>query len=373
MKFSNLYIGTLSGTSADSIDAALFEFGKKINLVGSASKKIPENLKSEITKLSNTQKNLNDYPTKSLIKLDESFALETANLINKLLTKLNINKNLVHAIGSHGQTIQHFPRINKPYSLQIGNPRIISKVTGIKTVGNFRKANIEHGGIGAPLTPAFHKEIFFSKKLNRVIINIGGITNITRLIPGKKIIGWDSGPGNCMIDQCVKEFSSNKMQFDDKGRIAKKGNANALIKEINKVLSMSYFQENLPKSQSTINFNFNKLSKSNLNKYSFADWAAAMTEITALSIVKDVDKFCNADKVEIYFCGGGSKNDYLIKRIESLLDENYTIKKIKNMGLDPMLVEACTFAWLGKKRIEKKKINLVNSTGAKPCLLGEIY
>jgi anhydro-N-acetylmuramic acid kinase len=176
-----------------------------------------------------------------------------------------------------------------------------------------------------------------------------------------------------MIDQCVKEFSSNKMQFDDKGRIAKKGNANALIKEIDKVLSMSYFQENLPKSQSTINFNFNKLSKSNLNKYSFADWAAAMTEITALSIVKDVDKFCNADKVEIYFCGGGSKNDYLIKRIESLLDENYTIKKIKNMGLDPMLVEACTFAWLGKKRIEKKKINLVNSTGAKPCLLGEIY
>ena len=98
-----------------------------------------------------------------MIWFDECFAIETANLINKLLKNFNIDKNLIRAIGSHGQTIQHFPRINKPYSLQIGNPVLISDLTKIKTVANFRKANIENGGIGAPLTPAFHKEIFFSK------------------------------------------------------------------------------------------------------------------------------------------------------------------------------------------------------------------
>ena len=257
MKFSNLYIGTLSGTSADSIDAALFDIGKKIKVVGSISKKIPQNLKSEIIKFSNSNKNLYKHPTKKLIK----------------------------AIGSHGQTIQHFPEIENPYSLQIGSPKIISEKTNIKTVGNFRKANIDNGGIGAPLTPAFHKEIFFSKKSNRVIINIGGITNITRLIPRKKVIGWDSGPGNCLIDQCVQQFTARKNQFDDRGRIAEKGNIKGLEKVIESFLSQDYFLESLPKSQAIINFNFKKISKSKLKKYSFNDWASAMTEITALSIV----------------------------------------------------------------------------------------
>ena len=373
MKFSNLYIGTLSGTSADSIDAALFDIGKKIKVVGSISKKIPQNLKSEIIKFSNSNKNLYKHPTKKLMKLDVHFAVETADLINRLLTRLKIDKKLIKAIGSHGQTIQHFPEIENPYSLQIGSPKIISEKTNIKTVGNFRKANIDNGGIGAPLTPAFHKEIFFSKKTNRVIINIGGITNITRLIPRKKVIGWDSGPGNCLIDQCVQQFTARKNQFDNRGRIAEKGNIKELGKIIESFLSQDYFLESLPKSQAIINFNFKKISKSKLKKYSFNDWASAMTEITALSIVRDLEKFCKAKKVDIYFCGGGSKNNFLIKRIRDLLNENYEIKKINDLGIDPMLIEACTFAWLSKKRVEKKKIDLINSTGAKPSLLGEIF
>ncbi len=373
MKESNLYIGTLSGTSADSIDAALFDLGKKIKVIGSLSKKIPQNLKSKIIKFSNSKRNLYERPTKELIDLDNHFAMETSNLINQLILKLKIDKSLIKAIGSHGQTIQHFPDIKNPYSLQIGCPKIISEKTSIKTVGNFRKANIDNGGIGAPLTPAFHKEIFFSKKINRVIINIGGITNITRLIPGKKIIGWDSGPGNCLIDQCVQEFTAKKSQFDNKGRIAEKGNLKDMTKIIESFLSSDYFQENLPKSQAIINFNFKKISRSKLKNHSFNDWASAMTEITALSIVRDLEKFCKVKKVEIYFCGGGSKNNFLIRRIRDLLNEDYEIKKINNLGIDPMLIEACTFAWLSKKRIKKEEINLLNSTGAKPSLLGEIF
>ena len=181
------------------------------------------------------------------------------------------------------------------------------------------------------------------------------------------------GAGNCLIDQCVQEFTAKKSQFDNKGRIAEKGSLKDLSKIIESFLSSDYFQENLPKSQAIINFNFKKISRSKLKNHSFNDWASAMTEITALSIVRDLEKFCKAKKVEIYFCGGGSKNNFLIRRIRDLLNKDYEIKKINNLGIDPMLIEACTFAWLSKKRIKKEEINLLNSTGAKPSLLGEIF
>ena len=178
---------------------------------------------------------------------------------------------------------------------------------------------------------------------------------------------------SCLIDQCVQEFTAKKSQFDNKGRIAEKGNLKDMTKIIESFLSSDYFQENLPKSQAIINFNFKKISRSKLKNHSLNDWASAMTEITALSIVRDLEKFCKAKKVEIYFCGGGSKNNFLIKRISDLLNEDYEIKKINNLGIDHMLIEACTFAWLSKKRIKKEEINLLNSTGAKPSLLGEIF
>lgn len=375
IKNKDIYIGTLSGTSADYIDAVAVEINKDLNIICSSSIKIPTEMKAKILNLANKKINLKRFPSKDLIKLDEDFAFLTSKLINKLLLKnkdLNLN---ISAIGSHGQTIQHFPTVKNPYTLQIGNPSSISKITGIKTVADFRTANINHGGIGAPLTPAFHKEFFYSKSSNRVIINIGGITNITRLIPNSPIIGWDSGPGNCLIDQCVQFFSKNKKQFDKSGESAEKGDFKKLESVIKSTLSKKYFKSELPKSQSIVNFNFIDLYQKfkNTKKYSKDDWASAMTEITAKSIANDLNKFCNTEKLEIYLCGGGYKNRFLISRIKKHINSNWKVMNTKKLGLDPMLVEACTFAWLGKMRLEKKKINLKHSTGANPSTLGEIF
>ena len=375
MKYKNLYIGTLSGTSADSIDAALIEIKETIKVIDSVSLKLPNKIKKQILNLANEKKNLKKYPSKDLLNLDKEFALLNSRLISRLISKNESLREAIKAIGSHGQTIQHFPFAKDPYTLQIGNPKIISESTKIKTIANFREANIKCGGIGAPLTPAFHKTFFYSKKENRVIINIGGITNITRLIPNLPIIGWDSGPGNCLIDQCVQYFSNSEKQFDKNGELGQRGSNILLEKAISHVLSQKYFRESLPKSQSIINFNFLDLYKKfdpskNISK---EDWISAVTEITARSIVNDLNKFCNLKNLEIYFCGGGSKNNYLIKTIKSQINQNWKVMNTMKLGLNPMLVEACTFAWLGKMRLENKKIDLKNSTGAKPSKLGEIY
>ena len=372
MKVSNLYIGTLSGTSADSIDAALFDFGKKIKLIGSLSKKIPQELKAKILKLSNSRKNLHANPTKELLELDECFAIETANLINKLLKKFNIDKNLIRAIGSHGQTIQHFPFLKKPYSLQIGNPEIISNLTGITTVGNFRQTNIINGGSGAPLTPSFHNAFLRDKTKNRIIVNIGGITNVTLLLKNKKTIGWDTGPGNCLIDQSVKKLIGKKFLFDKNGDFARQGDFKKLTKTIQLLVNESFFKLEIPKSDSTKNYDFSKLffNDSNLSKF---DWISAMTEVTALTLVDSLKKNCSAKKLNLYVCGGGSKNSYLMKRIKMNLPKHWSLGNTQTLGIDPMFVETSTFGWLAKQRLENKKINLQSSTGANTALTGEVF
>ena len=371
----NLYIGTLSGTSADSIDAVVVEISKNLNIICSSSIKIPAGMKTQILNLANKKTNLKKFPSRDLIELGEDFAILTSKLINRILIR-NKDLNLkISAIGSHGQTIQHFPTIKNPYTLQIGNPSLIAKITDIKTISDFRTANINHGGIGAPLTPAFHNQFFYSKSSNRVVINIGGITNITRLIPNSPVIGWDSGPGNCLIDQSIQFFSKNKKQFDKAGESAKKGEFKKLEKVIRMILSKKYFKSNLPKSQSIVNFNFIDLYQrfKNTKKYSQDDWVSAMTEITAKSIANDLNKFCNVENLEVYLCGGGSKNKYLISRIKEHINSNWKVMNTNKLGLDPMLVEACTFAWLAKMRLANEKINLKHSTGANPSRLGEIF
>ena len=162
-KTENLYIGALSGTSMDSIDVSLLKINKKIKIINTVSLKMPQDLFVLMSKLSKTKSNLLLKPTKDLKKADEKFTVLTVKAI-KLLKKNNVKKNEIKAIGSHGQTIQHFPFSKKPYSLQIGNPEIIAKLTGITTVGNFRQTNIANGGTGAPLTPSFHEAFLGTTK-----------------------------------------------------------------------------------------------------------------------------------------------------------------------------------------------------------------
>jgi anhydro-N-acetylmuramic acid kinase len=227
--------------------------------------------------------------------------------------------------------------------------------------------------MGAPLTPAFHNEYMSQAKVNRAIVNIGGITNVT-LLPAKgKILGWDIGPGNCLIDQAVKNLSNGKQQFDNKGTLAKKGNPQVLENTIKKFLNTSYFKKPIPKSQSVENYDLKKFrfDSSELKKLKDEDLISGLTEITFQSILRDLQKYCKK-KYEIYFCGGGTKNNYLMDRFQELNLENMQFFKTSELGIDPLDVEAMTFAWLAKKRLEKQKIDLTSVTGSKPSLMGEI-
>ena len=371
MRKSDLYIGVLSGTSADSIDALLVDFSRSIEVIDRFSQKIPKGIKNKIFELVHNKK-IPNYAKKQK-ELDSILGELIGKCVNQLIKKTKIDKNLVKAIGSHGQTIQHSSSRKNPFSLQIGNPELVRKLTGIKVVHGFRQSDIANGGMGAPLTPAFHSEYMSKAKINRAIINIGGITNIT-LIPSKgKILGWDIGPGNCYIDQAVKELTNGKKQFDNKGAIARKGNPQVLKTSIKKFLNTSYFKKQIPKSQSVENydlkkFKFDLLEKKNLKD---VDLISGLTEITFQSIIRDLQKHCK-QKYEIYFCGGGTKNDYLMNKFKELKLGNFKFFKTSDLGIDPLDVEARTFAWLAKKRIEKQRIKLASVTGSKPCLMGKV-
>jgi len=371
MPKSDLYIGVLSGTSADSIDALLVDFSNSIKVVDRFSKKIPKTVKNKIFELV-LNKKIPNYANKQK-ELDYILGELIGNCVNQLIKRTKIDKKMVKAIGSHGQTIKHSSSRKNPFSLQIGNPELVRKLTGIKVVYGFRQSDIANGGMGAPLTPAFHNEYMSQAKVNRAIVNIGGITNVT-LLPAKgKILGWDIGPGNCLIDQAVKNLTDGNKQFDNKGILAKKGNPQVLENTIKKFLNTSYFKKPIPKSQSVENYDLKKLrfDPSEMKKLKDVDLISGLTEITFQSILRDLQKYCKK-KYEVYFCGGGTKNNYLMDRFKEVNLESLQFYVTSDLGIDPLDVEAMTFAWLAKKRIEKQKIELTNVTGSKPCLMGEV-
>ena len=371
MPKSDLYIGVLSGTSADSIDALLVDFSNSIKVVDRFSKKIPKAVKNKIFELV-LDKELPKYANKQK-ELDYVLGELIGKCVNQLIKKTKIDRKMIKAIGSHGQTIKHSSSRKNPSSLQIGNPELVRKLTGIKVVYGFRQSDIAHGGMGAPLTPAFHNEYMSQAKVNRAIVNIGGITNVT-LLPAKgKILGWDIGPGNCFIDQAVKNITNGKKQFDRGGTLAKKGNPQVLKNTIKKFLNTSYFKKPIPKSQSVENYDLKKFrfDPSEMKNLRDVDLISGLTEITFQTILRDLEKYCKK-KYKIYFCGGGTKNNYLMDRFKELDLENLQFFKTSDLGIDPLDVEAMTFAWLAKKRLEKQKIKLTSVTGSKPCLMGEV-
>ncbi len=217
---ANIYIGLMSGTSADSIDCAALDLSsEEIKVLGCKNFEIPTDLKKDIiqsSQFSKIQEGLID-------SLNFRMAEVLVNSVKEIMNELSIEISDVKAIGSHGQTIKHEPNSTIPYSIQIGDPQKISNDLNLSTVGNYRIDDIEAGGEGAPLTPIFHEEVFGKDNKRKVIVNIGGITNITAL-DYPKIIGFDSGPGNCLMD-CWSR-ANNIGNYDDKGSWASTGNIN---------------------------------------------------------------------------------------------------------------------------------------------------
>lgn len=365
----DLYIGLISGTSLDGIDAVLVRFNKhQPEVLASHCQPVSDSLKNAIRALIHP----GEDELNRMSSLDVQLGNLFADCVNELLKQSKHKANTITAIGSHGQTIRHLPKAENPATLQIADPNIIAEKTGITTVADFRRRDMAAGGEGAPLVPAFHEQFFRSDKNNRVIINLGGIANIT-VIPSDKnkpVTGFDTGTANTFMNYWMQQHKNKS--YDENGNWAKTGKVNQDF--LKQLMSDGYFKLAPPKSTGTEYFSPSWLS-AHLKDFPFLsaeDVQATLCEFTANTVADEI-KIHAKECDEIFVCGGGAHNEFLLKRLQSYLPDK-PIKSSAEAGIDPDYVEAITFAWLAKQTLEHKPGNLPDVTGAShPVILGGVY
>lgn len=363
---SNLYIGLMSGTSLDSIDAVVIDLSnQKFQLIDSLDYKIPEDLRQQLISLCLPGDNEIDR----MGEADRALGKELAKATKTLLEQSHIHAADIVAIGCHGQTIRHRPKLANPFTLQVGDPNTIAYETGITTVTDFRRKDMAAGGQGAPLAPAFHQAAFASSKHNRAIINIGGMANITYLGSNGDNLGFDIGPGNILMDSWIKK--NQQKNYDNNGEWAKSGKINQAL--LTQLMTHPYLKQPLPKSTGREDFNLAWLEKNTSSlTLSTQDIQATLLEFTAQTINNEIENLPAAVN-EIYICGGGAYNTQLMLRLESLAHPKL-IANSSQLGIPAEWVEAAAFAWLAKKTMERKHANLINATGARETvILGAVY
>ena len=365
-----LYIGLMSGTSLDGIDAALVEFNDdQINLLAFEYFPFSEAIRKTIQDLSQP-----DQPIllKEYGVTDTQLGRLFADAVNRLLSQTDFSSNDITAIGSHGQTIYHAPDISSAFSLQIGDPNVIAEKTGITTVADFRRRDMAAGGEGAPLVPAFHRAIFeplFNLDKHPIcIINIGGIANITYLSPNNTI-GFDTGMGNTLIDYWIQK--NLNQAYDHNGDWAKTGKPNvSLIKHLKQD---PYFKLSPPKSTGKEYFSSAWLDEkiSHFPDCRTEDIQASLCQLTADTISEAIQRYAPLTHHTL-ICGGGIHNDCLINMIKQNL--SHPVSSTAELGINPDHIEAMAFAWLARQTMKNLPGNLTEVTGAQsPVILGGIY
>lgn len=351
------YIGIMSGTSLDGVDVVLCEIdATTCTLITSLEYPISLELRSDILTMIEGKNTLEQVG-----QLDHRLGLLFTQAVGALLIRENIDPSSVTAIGSHGQTLWHEPMGKFPFSMQLGDPNILTAKTGIPVVADFRRKDIALGGQGAPFAPAFHEFIFNNINNAVSIVNIGGMANITVL--DDKLIGYDTGCGNVLLDLWIAEHEGTP--YDKDGAWAKSGTVDYGL--LDSMMSDSYFEQSYPKSTGREKFNKGWLKIHLAGRtHNPVDVQRTLLELTALTISNEVLRF-NRDIVML--CGGGSKNGFLVERIKALMP-NVEVAIATNADE----IEAMTFAWLAYKRVHKEKVNLKDVTGASDnTILGGIY
>jgi anhydro-N-acetylmuramic acid kinase len=362
-----LYIGLMSGTSMDGIDAALVRLeDDRIELADSLHHPWPEALIADIRAMAAGGSTSLDRLGRLDAAVGEAFAAAALNL----LQQNSLAANEVSAIGSHGQTLCHGPLGPHPYSLQIGDPNRIAEQTGITTVADFRRRDIAAGGQGAPLVPAFHRAFLHSAEENRVVLNIGGIANIT-LLPAAEnsaVTGYDTGPGNCLMDRWIGRH--RQQHYDAGGAWAAEGQLQPEL--LWRLLEDPYFSQPPPKSTGTEYFTLDWLLQRLPADISPVDVQATLAGLTARSIA-DAIRDSQPDTERLLICGGGIHNQRLMLLLDIELP-GITVESTAQHGMDPDWVEAMAFAWLARQTLKKKPGNLPTVTGAGHSrVLGGIY
>lgn len=371
------YIGVLSGTSMDAVDVALVSFESSTpKIIKTLNYPIPETFRNDCLMLCQSGAgSIDDYG-----KLDAEAGEIFAKAVIRMLEISEIPAKKIRAIGSHGQTLRHRPESNPPFTLQIGDPNIIAERSGIPTIADFRRRDMAAGGQGAPLAPAFHAAIFGTSKENRVIVNIGGISNITILHqdPSIPLIGFDTGPGNCLMDLWAKKHW--KIPFDKDGAIAARGKVQT--KWLNEFLKDPFFSKPPPKSTGRDYFNetwlANYLVLEPVHMMPDADHQEMHENIQATLLALSAHSLANAilqyapANAAVYICGGGLHNTFLMQTLSQLL--NRPVKSTDSLDSPPDWIEAILFAWLAKQTLEGKTGNCPSVTGARHAIpLGGIF
>lgn len=365
-----LFIGLMSGTSLDGIDAGLFDFASENPItLSTLTTRFPVTVQQDLLALCTP----GDNEIERLGVLDNILGELYAKAVNQLLQQTGIAHKEVKAIGCHGQTLRHRPPNNKSgkgFTLQIGDPNTLAELTGITTVADFRRRDMAVAGQGAPLAPAFHNAVFGSAKENRLVLNIGGIANIT-ILPAQRgtVQGFDTGPGNVLMDCWAREaFGVN---YDHNGDFAAQGSVNAIL--LQQMLADAYFMRTPPKSTGREYFTRDWL-QAHLNRHKPGkhDVMATLCSLTVDAIANDIQQYAAATQ-RVLVCGGGVHNRSLMLNLQHRFNR-IPIESTLAYGIDPDFVEAAAFAWLAKQTLCGKSGNLPSVTGAeKPVILGGIY
>ncbi len=355
------YIGIMSGTSLDGVDVVLCEIdAHSCNLIYSLEYPIPMEVKADILTIIESKNSVEHVG-----QIDHRLGLLFTQAVGALLIRENLDAGSITAIGLHGQTLWHKPDGEFPFSLQLGDPNILTAKTGIPVVADFRRKDIALGGQGAPFAPAFHEFIFGNINSRVCVLNIGGMANITVLptTENAKLRGYDTGCGNVLLDMWIAEHQG--LPYDKEGEWARSGSVDYAL--LDAMMADDYFSLPYPKSTGREKFNADWLQSYLRGKtHAPEDVQRTLLELTALSITNEVLQF----SVDIaLLCGGGSKNSFLVERIKALMP-NVEVAIAQHTDE----IEAMTFAWLAYKRVHEETVNLKDVTGASEnAVLGGLY
>jgi anhydro-N-acetylmuramic acid kinase len=361
-----LYLGLISGTSMDGIDAALAAFDPAPRVRAALTHPYPDDLRTRLLELAQ-----GDGAT----TLDEIGALDAriaacfAQAALALLERANVSPRAVRAIGSHGQTLRHRPNAQPRFTMQLGDPNLIAERTGITTVADFRRADFAAGGHGAPLLPIFHAALFARPGEVRSVLNLGGIANLTVLQADGRVLGFDIGPANGLLDAwCALNTGA---AFDRDGAFAARGQVDPAL--LQRLLDEEYFRAAPPKSTGREQFHLEWLrARLRDDSRKPENVQATLVELTARSVADAVRAYAGAAR-ELLVCGGGTHNPLLMRALQAALAP-LPVHSTLEHGVDPDYVEATAFAWLARERLAGRPGNLPSVTGAKgPRMLGGIF
>lgn len=360
-----LFIGALSGTSMDAIDVAAVDFSKQYPYLSAhANYPITPDLAARVRSIQSDVCRITEYA-----RLDYDFGKLFADCINDFIKHHSLTAKDIEAIGLHGQTVLHDTNRETPVTLQIADPNVVAYRTGLTVIADFRRADIAAGGQGAPLTPALHALLFAQADKKQAIVNIGGIANITVLNGTQVVAGFDSGPGNCLMDAWMQKH--NNRSYDQDGNWAASHTPDSEL--LQTMLKDPFFDYPPPKSTCAGYFSLDWLAgyTQKFSAVSPGVVAATLAELTAITITKAVQYYISENS-ELLVCGGGVHNRYLMQQIRK--HTRMSVLNTSDKGSDPDWIEATTFAWFALLRLENRSGVIPEASGArKATVLGAVY